>query len=65
MPIAPRDVIPGSLYADGIVRAINGASVSTHFVGACGRVRTREERNRRGLRPSVGRSSRFTPIQDN
>jgi TolB-like protein/TPR repeat protein len=25
--IAPRDVIPGSLYADGIVRAINGANV--------------------------------------
>jgi TolB-like protein len=37
--IAPRDVIPGSLYADGIVRAINGASVfvlvlSTHAVGS-------------------------------
>src|ERR1700752_1050491 len=25
--IAPRDVVPGSLYADGIVRAINGAKV--------------------------------------
>jgi TolB-like protein/Tfp pilus assembly protein PilF len=25
--IAPRDVIPGSLYADGIVRAISGAKV--------------------------------------
>jgi hypothetical protein len=25
--IAPRDVMPGSLYADGIVRAINEASV--------------------------------------
>jgi TolB-like protein len=25
--IAPRDVIPGTLYADGIVRAINAASV--------------------------------------
>ncbi len=25
--IAPRDVVPGSLYADGIVRAINGARV--------------------------------------
>ena len=25
--IAPRDVIPGSLYADGIVRAINAAKV--------------------------------------
>jgi len=24
--IAPRDVVPGSLYADGIARAINGAS---------------------------------------
>jgi TolB-like protein len=37
--IAPRDVIPGSLYADGIVRAINGASVfvlvlSAHAVGS-------------------------------
>jgi TolB-like protein len=27
--IAPRDVVPGSLYADGIVRAINGTQ---HFV---------------------------------
>jgi hypothetical protein len=25
--IAPRDMIPGSLYADGIVRAINGAKM--------------------------------------
>ena len=25
--IAPRDVVPGSLYADGIVRAINEARV--------------------------------------
>ena len=25
--IAPRDVIPGDLYADGIIRAINGAKV--------------------------------------
>src|ERR1700674_4980695 len=25
--IAPRDVVPGSLYADGIARAINGAKV--------------------------------------
>jgi adenylate cyclase len=25
--IAPRDVVPGSLYADGIVRAINGAKL--------------------------------------
>ena len=25
--IAPRDVVPGSLYADGIVRAINAATV--------------------------------------
>ena len=25
--IAPRDVVPGSLYADGIVRAITGAKV--------------------------------------
>ena len=25
--IAPRDVVPGALYADGIVRAINGAKV--------------------------------------
>jgi len=37
--IAPRDVIPGSLYADGIVRAINGASafvlvLSAHAVGS-------------------------------
>ena len=27
--IAPRDVVPGSLYADGIVRAIQGAKVFT------------------------------------
>jgi hypothetical protein len=37
--IAPRDVIPGSLYADDIVRAINSASVfvlvlSEHAVGS-------------------------------
>jgi adenylate cyclase len=37
--IAPRDVIPGSLYADGILRAINGARVfilvlSAHAVGS-------------------------------
>jgi hypothetical protein len=25
--IAPRDVVPGALYADGIARAINGAKV--------------------------------------
>src|SRR5947209_8605244 len=25
--IAPRDVVPGALYADGIVRAINGSRV--------------------------------------
>jgi len=37
--IAPRDVVPGALYADSIVRAINGAKVlvlvlSQHSVGS-------------------------------
>jgi TIR domain len=53
--IAPRDVMPGSLYADGIVRAINGAKVfalvlSEHAVASArSRLRTRRQGDRAGF----------------
>ncbi len=55
--IAPRDVVPGSLYADGIVRAINGARVfvlllSEHAI-ASGHVGKEVERASSKRRPII------------
>jgi len=62
---AGRD--PGSLYADGIVRAINGASVFRTSVLSAqrGRVRTRRKGNRASFVQASADHLRFTPIQDN
>jgi TolB-like protein len=66
--IAPRDVIPGSLYADGIVRAINGASVfvlvlSAHAVGSAhvGKEIERASSKRRPIIAVHTDSARLTP----
>jgi len=66
--IAPRDVIPGSLYADGIVRAINAASVfvlvlSAHAVGSAhvGKEIERASSKRRPIIAVHTDSARLTP----
>jgi TolB-like protein len=66
--IAPRDVVPGSLYADGIMRAINGASVfvlvlSEHAVGSAhvGKEIERASSKRRPIMAVRTDSAELTP----
>jgi TolB-like protein/predicted negative regulator of RcsB-dependent stress response len=64
--IAPRDVVPGSLYADGIVRAINGARVfvlvlSEHAV-ASGHVGKEVERASSKRRPIIALRTDQAPL---
>jgi TolB-like protein len=64
--IAPRDVAPGSLYADGIVRAINGARLfvlvlSEHAV-ASGHVGKEVERASSKRRPIIALRTDQAPL---
>jgi TolB-like protein/Flp pilus assembly protein TadD len=64
--IAPRDVVPGSLYADGIVRAITGAKVfalvlSEHAI-ASSHVGKEIERASSNRRPIIALRTDLAPL---